>query len=138
MGSNTRAGSIPALGTMKKKLEKIRVVRCLIESDVSIKDAIYEEYFDNPGYFYLASGDHLPNGIGLPFDLSEDDLGYSKENSWIKARKVEVIETIPFTKSKWFPIVKSYYEEKLKEVQLKYENVLKELKETESVVNAFH
>ena len=96
-----------------KILKEIRVVRCLIDTEVTFKEAIYEEYFDNPGYFYLC-GENEPNGVGLPFDAEEDTLGHSKENNWIKAGKVEVINIIPFTKSKWFPIVKSFYEKKKK------------------------
>ena len=120
-----------------EKLKEIRVVRCLVDTEVSIENAIYEEYFDNPGYFYLIN-EYQPTGLGLPFDLKEDHLGYSKENSWIDAGMVEVIEKIHFTKSKWFLIVKEQYEEKLKELQIKHDQILQELKLTESIVNAFN
>jgi hypothetical protein len=85
--------------------KEVRIVRGLIDTEMTTKDELYEEYFDNPGYFYHHDDNvDEPNGMGLPFTASD-----SKYN-WLTSGKIELVRTIPFKESRWWKKMEKKYE----------------------------
>lgn len=88
---------------------KIRIVKCLIDTEVTKKDQLYEEYFNNIGYFYPIRNDYVPNGIGLPFDVFED-------SNWIKSGKCVVEKIIEAKETKWWSISNEVVDKEIDEI----------------------
>jgi hypothetical protein len=106
-------------------LTTVRIVKCLIDSEVTEKDASYVEYFDKPGYFYPLSN-LKPDGIGLNFD--------NDDKNWITSGKVIVISEIKACDSVYGKIRLEYYKNSILDLANKIESLHHELLEKEDIL----
>lgn len=95
---------------------KVRIVKCLVETEVTKKDQQYEEYFNKQGYFYPIRNDYVPNGIGLPFDVFSD-------SNWIDSGKCVVIKEIEAKDTKWWTVVNGDVNEEIEETTEKIKHL---------------
>lgn len=106
----------------------VNVVKALKETEVTIKDQQYVEYFNNPGYYYPLSKEHLPNGIGLPFTVD-------KENNWLEAGLIEIVDTVDFKKTAWWQVMGEQYRSVLEDLKEQQKLIEKEISDIENILN---
>jgi hypothetical protein len=110
-------------------IKEVRIVRALVDTGVTMKHQLYEEYFDNPGYFYNHSSDfNEPDGIGLPFTAFNT-------SDWLKSNKIEVIKTIHFKKSRWWKVMEKKYELSLAHLKAERNSIINQIEVLEEWLN---